>query len=429
MAADNARRLISKVVRDRHITSVLTRGIGLDWFPDPEDRQVWQFLVKHYETYDEVPTPVTVKDNFPTYRLLNVEDSIDYLVDQVLAWRRSTQAYATVQDAVDVLDRNPNAYEDVIDVMRSGLAALDATITRTSDYDLTVDPMARLGEYAGRKGNPDGLLGIPTGFPTIDKATAGLQPQQLITIYAAPKVGKSQLALKVAEHVHSLGFSPMYQSFEMSNDEQRERFDAMKARISHSRLRRGILSPEEEKRYEQMLKDLEGKPPFLLSDASSGLTVSALGAHIATVKPDVVFVDGVYLMMDEATGESNTPQALTNITRSFKRLAQRLNIPIVITTQALRWKMKKNTVSQDSIGYSSSFLQDSDVLLALEQPDQDNEMLRNLRVVASRHCGAVSTECLWDWASGRFEEFGATSDDGFDDDDSVDSSVDYSEVA
>lgn len=428
MAADNGRRLISKIVRERHINSVLSRGVQADWFPDLEDQRVYSFLVNHVDKYGEVPTAVTVRDNYPTYRMLDVQDSLEYLLDQMLTWRRSNKSYQMLQQAVDLVDLDPNKFEEMLNVLRSGLADLDSDVPQTSDYDLTEDPTSRLREYENRKGNPDGMLGIPTGFPTIDKATAGLQPQQLVTIYAAPKVGKSQLALKIAEHVHGLGFRPMYQSFEMSNDEQQERFDSMKARVSHNRLRRGTLTPEEEARYEKTLKDLEGKPQFLLSDASSGLTVSALGAHVSTVKPDIVFVDGVYLMMDEVTGESNTPQALTNITRSFKRLAQRLNIPIVITTQALRWKMKKNSVNQDSIGYSSSFLQDSDVLLALEQPDQDNELLRNLRVVASRHCGAVSAECLWDWGAGRFEEFGSSTDD-FDGDDEADSGVDYSEVA
>jgi hypothetical protein len=81
------------------------------------------------------------------------------------------------------------------------------------------------------------------------------------------------------------------------------------------------------------------------------------------MKPDIVFVDGVYLMMDELTGEMNTPQAITNITRAMKRLAQRIDLPIIITTQTLLWKMRAGKVTADSIGYSSSFFQDSDVIL------------------------------------------------------------------
>jgi replicative DNA helicase len=112
-------------------------------------------------------------------------------------------------------------------------------------------------------------------------------------------------------------------------------------------------------------------------------------------------------MVDESTGESNTPQALTNITRNLKRLAQKQRIPIVITTQVLLWKMKKRQVSADSIGYSSSFFQDSDVILGLQKQDEEDDTSRELRVVASRNCGPASTDLLWDWEEGKFEEYGS----------------------
>ena len=70
-----------------------------------------------------------------------------------------------------------------------------------------------------------------------------------------------------------------------------------------------------------MLNKMENEHPFHLVDAVNGITVSALSAKIEQCNPDIVFVDGVYLMMDEITGEMNTPQAITNITRALKRLA------------------------------------------------------------------------------------------------------------
>ena len=108
-------------------------------------------------------------------------------------------------------------------------------------------------------------------------------------------------------------------------------------------------------------------------------------------------------MQDEQTGESNTPQALTSITRGLKRMAQRMNIPVVITTQTLLWKMKGGKVSADSIGYSSSFFQDSDVILGLEEVPDDDES-RNLRVVASRNCGPEEANLIWRWDTGCFHD-------------------------
>jgi len=117
----------------------------------------------------------------------------------------------------------------------------------------------------------------------------------------------------------------------------------------------------------------------------------------------------VYLMLDENTGESNTPQALTGITRSLKRLAQKTNRPVIITTQALNWKSKKGKVTADSIGYSSSFLQDADVVFGLEREDENVDDTRTLKVMASRQSANVEASLMWDWSTGLFREM--SSDD------------------
>jgi replicative DNA helicase len=122
-----------------------------------------------------------------------------------------------------------------------------------------------------------------------------------------------------------------------------------------------------------------------------------------------MFVDGVYLMLDQVTGEANTPQALTNITRGLKRVAQKLDIPVIITTQTLLWKMKAGKVTADSIGYSSSFFQDSDVIMGLE-PVEANEQVRTLKIVQSRNSAPAETSITWNWDTGCFhDEADATS--------------------
>jgi len=195
----------------------------------------------------------------------------------------------------------------------------------------------------------------------------------------------------------------MLQSFEMNNHEQQQRHDAMRAQISHGRLRRGKLLPAEENRYVDMLNEMEKLQPFHLVDAVNGITVSALSAKIEQCNPDIIFVDGVYLMLDEITGEMNTPQAITNITRALKRLAFKINKPMVITTQTLLWKMRAGKVTADSIGYSSSFFQDSDVILGLEPVEEDEE-IRLLKIVQSRNCPPSETAITWRWETGCFHD-------------------------
>jgi replicative DNA helicase len=404
MAADNELRLISRAIRTRDITEILEYGLAEDWFYVEENRSVWKFILNHWKKYSEVPTAVTVKDNFPTYRLLAVEDSVEYLLDQLVEYRKRQKAISLVQDAAEAIASGDHVA--AINMMSSGVAKIaDEGMSVTTDINLTTEPMDRYDEYLAVKTRPNGLLGMATGFTLIDQATAGLQPGQLIVIIAPPKTGKSVVALQTAVNLHEDGFVPMFQSFEMSNHEQQTRHDAMRSNISHARLTRGGLKTDEEARYQKALKRMENMHNFYLTDSSSAQTVSGLSAKIEKLQPDVVFVDGVYLMLDEVSGEQNNALALTNITRNLKRLAQRTKKPIVVTTQVLEWKMKKNRVSAGAIGYSSSFFQDADVILALERQDPEDDSSRLFRVEASRNCGRVETELMWDWENGKFQEY------------------------
>jgi len=400
MAADNEFRLVSKVIKDRNIIPVIERGIKDDWFVDDDLRRVWKFIRDHYANYREVPTAVTVVDNFPNFRPLNVEDTIEYLIDQMVAFRRRSITRNGVSVVLQKVEAND--HEAALTEMSKTVTLVnDQGVIGTTHLDLTTNPDQFWEEYENVQNSV--LLGVPTGFAKIDEATAGLQGGQLITVIAPPKTGKSQIALRMAANVHEAGLVPMFQSFEMNNHEQSQRHNSMRAHISNARLRRGKLTRDEEQRFADLLDYLETAHPFHLVDAVNGLTIDSLVAKAEQLKPDILFVDGVYLMMDQVTGEANTPQALTNITRGLKRVAQRLNIPVVITTQTLLWKMRGGKVSADSIGYSSSFFQDSDVILGLE-PVENEEEVRLLKVVQARNCPPSETSITWKWDVGCFHD-------------------------
>lgn len=402
MAHDNEYRLLSKVIVDRNILPVLEIGVKDDWFVDDDLRRIWVFVREHYAQYREVPTYTTVRDNYPSFRALKVEDTIDYLIDQMVAFRRKKLTLAGAATVVESLQSNDHEAA-LLEMQKTVSIVNEQGIQGTTHLDLTKDPEQRFAEYEALANSAGALLGIPTGFEKIDEATAGLQPGQLVTIIAPPKTGKSQIALQCALNIHKTGKVPIFQSFEMNNHEQQQRADAMRANISHARLRRGALHDDEKQRYQNTLTAMNGEKPFHLTDAVGGLTISAILAHVEQKKPDIIFIDGVYLMLDEVTGESNTPQALTNITRGLKRMAQRLGLPIVITTQTLLWKMKGNKVSADSIGYSSSFFQDSDVILGLE-PVEGDDQIRLLKIVQSRNCPPSETTITWRWETGCFHD-------------------------
>ena len=401
---NNEAKLLSKVLADRNLSPLFDRGVSDSWFVDPEVKRVWVFTRQHFFNYAECPSLDVISGNFPTYKLVEVNDSLDYLIDSVIADRRKASTINMMDTTLSILEKEKD-HEKALLVLQGGLAKLEEDgLSKTSDLDLTDNPLERFNEYEFRKNNP-GMLGVATGFPTMDLATNGLQDGQLIVIVAPPKTGKSTLALQIAQNVHMQDKKVMFQSFEMSNSEQITRYDSMRARISHSRLINGLLTPEEEARYKQKLENItKMREKFWLVDAASGMTVTGIASKIQVLHPDIVFIDGTYLMIDEQTGKSNEPLAITNITRSLKRMAQKFKVPIVVSTQALKWKMSKGQVTADSIGYSSSFHQDADVLFGLQREDEAVDDTRLLKILDSRNSGRAEVSLMWDWNNGQFRE-------------------------
>jgi replicative DNA helicase len=401
---NNELRLLSKVLDSRDVTPLFDNGVKDSWFVDPEVKRVWVFVREHFAKYAECPSLDVIHKNFPTWKQHESQDSINYLIDSVVASRRAASVLKMMESAATVLDSSRD-HEEALRIFQSGIVGLEEDgLGKTHDLNLVDEPQKRWDEYTFRKNNP-GLLGTATGFPSIDQVTGGLQPGQLIVIVAPPKTGKSTVALQIAQNVHLQDKSVMFQSFEMSNHEQQTRYDAMRARISHTRLINGLLEPEEEARYQAKLRSMENmRKPFWLVDSANGSTVSGIASKISVLHPDVVFIDGVYLMIDEQTGEANTPQAITNITRSLKRMAQKYKVPVVITTQVLNWKMRKGQVTADSIGYSSSFHQDADVIFGLQREDENVDDTRILKVLESRNSGRMEIALIWDWSTGTFRE-------------------------
>jgi replicative DNA helicase len=255
----------------------------------------------------------------------------------------------------------------------------------------------------------------------MDQATAGLQNGQLITLVGLQKVKKSMLLMCMNIAAHRAGARTMFASFEMSNTEQATRHDALRANISLTRLQRGQHTADERKRLIRMMHEIEDMQPLVLvHDPGSTTTVSAIAAKIAVYKPQVVFIDGTYMMDPEGvSADPGSPQALTSITRSLKRLAQQTDIPIVQTTQALGWKAKKH-LTLDSIGYSSSFAQDSDVIFGVEEVKKDDGTMSTeevvLRIIASRNCPPKDVRLGTNLDYGSIEEleeieYGSSDDD------------------
>lgn len=399
---DVERHLICRILQENDLTPAADAGIRVDFFKDPEHREVYKTLLSHHREYGQLPSLSALKLDYPNYRFIIANDTVEFLIDKIKEQHVAGLLEDGIATAVDHMETQ--GYDEALTVLHAMMRQTALDIQIAKDTDLTKTGDARLERYAEYRDNPGGMRGIPTGFDSVDKATMGAQNGQLITFVGPPKAGKSTLLLLMAKAAFEAGYRPLFVGFEMSNEEQEERFDAITAQISHYKLRAGTLDAADWKKLERKVHQLEAMQPFIFSaDASSATTLTGIMGKIEKYEPDIVFVDGVYMMDDEEGQDKGSPQALTNISRGFKRIAQRVDVPIVISTQVLEWKLnRKKGITADSIGYSSSFAQDSDVILGVL--GTDDPKVQKLSVVTARNAPRFDSYIQWDWDRGVFKE-------------------------
>lgn len=397
--------LISKIIQDKDINTPVRAGLKPDHFSSTWS-PIWEWLLEFNRTHGALPTDRVFSQQYGDIQLEDATDeTFSRLLDEVFDSYRQRIIVDALSSAIPAI--NDNDINTAISSLSSAIQKSSVEASRLRDIDIIQNWENRLARYDEMRQQPNALRGIPTGFNGLDRITHGLRPQQFIVFAGEPKRGKSLFALILANSSHIHGKRPLFVSFEMSIEEQEARYDSLISKVPYTRILSGDLNKDDMKKIRQALSLRKNMQPFVFSEDTSSLTtVSALAGKIQEYSPDVLFVDGVYLMDDEEGEPKGSPQALTNITRSLKRLAQRFDIPVVATTQVLSWKLqnrKTRAVTADAIGYTSSFAQDADLILGVERnPDMDDQAI--IRVVLARTAPTGEVHVKWDWSTMEFEE-------------------------
>lgn len=398
------RDFISRVILDNDVVEAVEHKIHPDWFPeDSDEREAWRYILDFYAEHRETPTKRVLKRHLPTFVLSDPQEPLTFYIEELVRARKIELLLEGIEDAALHLTGDHRADPDAaIDALARSVAQAHTETSILRDVDLVTSWERRIEHYEEIRKRGGSLIGIPTGFRAIDEALSGLQPQQFVVLIGLPKAGKSSMLLKMAIEAHRVGKVPLFVGFEMSNAEQEARYDAMLAHLNHQSLVRGDTTVAERAALEKALKKRSSMQPFILSaDIASATTVSGIAAKVDQYQPDVVFVDGLYLMEDEQRGDDERKQ-LTNISRGMKRMAQRLKIPVVGTTQALRGK-SRGGLTAGSAGYTSAYEQDADVMFGVES-DKDDEDIKRFSVLTARNAKYTEAVLRWDWERGTVEE-------------------------
>lgn len=412
--SDEEQRLLSKIITTGDLMGALTAGVTGRHFHDLEFGGVWDWATAHLEKHKKCPDLVTVRAEYGNYKILEVPEPLGYYVGALLEAHKRFETLDLLGGAAQLVQNSD--VDGALGLINERLIELEQAVSVSDDEDLTAGFESRLAYYRMLDESGGDLVGIPTGFTTFDLVTGGFQGEQFIVLIGPQKAGKSGMLLRMAIAASDAAYKVLFVGFEMTNREQGARYDGLRAGFNYNKMLHAKMLPADWKKLDREVRRHANNPPLtLVHDAS--ITLSGLAAKVLQYKPDIVFVDGVYMMDSEIPGvEPMDTRSLTKISRGLKRLGQNHKIPVVCTSQALDWKWNpKQGLTTKAAGYTSAFGQDCDWMLGVEPPDEEN--VAKVRLITGRTAGRQLILVAFDWDHGSIEEQESwdTTDDAGDD--------------
>ena len=252
----------------------------------------------------------------------------------------------------------------------------------------TIDRLDLLHQTQGH------LTGVSTGYNDLDRLTAGLQPGDLIIVAGRPSMGKTTLALNIAESAaisHNVPVAVF--SMEMSREQLAFRMISSLGRVDQSHLRTGMFGDEDWARINSAIAQMRNAPIYI--DDSGALTPTEVRARARRLKRErglgLIVIDYLQLMQVPGTKENRATE-ISEISRSIKALAKELQVPVIALSQLNRGveqRTDKKPVMSD-LRESGALEQDSDLIMLIYreevyEPDTPRKGIADIIIAKQRN--------------------------------------------
>jgi replicative DNA helicase len=390
--------VITSVCNNKDISTVLAENIDEVF---TSHRDVWEGLKSYYLKFKAVPDISVLTDKFKDFEPVKVKGETAYYLDQLkneyLAARIRNLLLSSGQSL------KTEASGRVIASMQAELTSLGKLTANVRDVDLTDYKLAEqhFESVKNRSDAMGGSPGIMTGFKAIDYAyPTGMAPGHLIVMIGWPGRGKTWMSSYLACKAWEQGFKPMIISLEMTPENMRDRIYTM--------LGSGLFKASDFSRGQVDIssfddwgsKKFANKNQFILvsNEGTGQVTPNTVQAKIDQHKPDIVILDYHQLFNDSSGAKSETERN-RNISRDFKLLAVRNNIPIIDITAATM----DDISDQDSppllsqVAWSKAIEYDADMAMAIHRTPDTNI----IEVVSRKNRHGTEFGFFLDWDLNR----------------------------
>ncbi|GAB5558771.1 MAG: replicative DNA helicase [Synoicihabitans sp.] len=378
------------------ISKCMEKRLSPEAFYTPANRKVFKTILDIYQTRPPVAIEVVTEELAKSGELEEIGGvpflvgissripttaQVDYFIDRVRELHILRNLIGVGTSAVQQCYDFSGGLEEFVDKIEKEI--FEVTQDRVSDAAKTMgqttkDAWVVIDKMMHHKGE---ITGVSSGFKELDAMTYGFQKAEMIILAARPSMGKTSLALNMAEYAALPKRGPraatLVFSLEMSAAQLGMRMLCSRGRVNMKKLREGFVKPGGQE-YTDLVTaaDELSKAPLYIDD-SSQLTIMELRAKARRLhaREPLGFVIVDYLQLLSAT-DPRVPreQQVAEISRGLKALAKELEVPVLVLSQLNRAAEKENRAPKLSdLRESGSIEQDADVVLMLARPRDADE--------------------------------------------------------
>lgn len=416
-SSPEAERLVLGAIQIDESAFIIAAGvIDPDDFSLEKHRRIFSAMVALNDRSEKIDR-VTVAHELMRRGQLESVDGLSYLssLDDGLPQIHNFEAYARIIKEKSILRR----------IILNSQALIERCMLDNEDPNVILsdaeENLLKLGEAQKREDllNPGQILdrfqgglsafldpsrrvkGLSTGFKKFDEMTSGMHAGELLILAARPSMGKTALALNIAQHIatHPELQKPVAVfSLEMSRELLLTRLICSAARVDQQKYRLGFLNQEERRRLMQAASELAEAPLFI--DDTPGVNLMDIHAKLRRLKAEhglsLVVID--YLQLMSARGRvENRNQEVSAISRGLKLLAKELSVPFLVLSQlsrATEQRQGEPIPIMSDLRESGSIEQDADLVMFVYRPEyykRDREDLKGLAevIIAKQRNGPI----------------------------------------
>lgn len=335
-----------------------------------EYRDIWNFVVSHYDTHMKVPSKETVKQHHPDFEFVNTPEPINYYIDEA---RKESLAYQTrgiVAKAHSMISEvGPR---QALSFLMEETSKIYKFASSLKDTDLVGEWKDRFNDLVERSKNKKSIQGIPSGINVIDKVFGGWQPGDFVVLLGWTGVGKSFIARLFAVNAWKAGYRPLIISLEMNRQQEGQRLDTLlnngEGHFTNTDLVKA--NPEIIQNYEKWAEaTFSGKHAIHLvtSEGIETADQNMVQAKIDQYHPDMVILD-YHGLFDDASGAKTETEKAKNLSKAFKRLAVRNAVPIIdVAAVTMADGHSERPPELEEVAWSKQLAYDADLVLAIHR--------------------------------------------------------------